>query len=101
MFACAKKTERSWQVIILKIIRLADLIERDRLYLASLESLDNGKPFQVLYNCFLFAIISAIFIVVMTAITFSINIIQIVNESVYIFQDAYNIDLGLTIKCYR
>ena len=27
--------------------RLADLIERDRLYLASLESLDNGKPFQV------------------------------------------------------
>merc|ERR1712012_1129252 len=41
--------------------RLADLIERDRLYLASLESLDNGKPFQ----------------------------------------DAYNIDLGLTIKCYR
>merc|ERR1712156_481459 len=41
--------------------RLADLIERDRLYLASLESFDNGKPFQ----------------------------------------DAYNIDLGLTIKCYR
>merc|ERR1712012_662264 len=41
--------------------RLADLIERDQLYLASLESLDNGKPFQ----------------------------------------DAYNIDLGLTIKCYR
>merc|ERR1719500_593839 len=41
--------------------RLADLMERDRLYLASLESLDNGKPFQ----------------------------------------DAYNIDLGLTIKCYR
>jgi len=41
--------------------KLADLIERDRLYLASLESLDNGKPFQ----------------------------------------DAFNIDLGLTIKCYR
>jgi len=29
--------------------RLADLIERDRLYLASLESLDNGKPFQVVF----------------------------------------------------
>merc|ERR1712088_123575 len=41
--------------------RLADLIERDRLYLASLESLDNGKPFN----------------------------------------DAFNIDLGLTIKCFR
>jgi len=27
--------------------RLADLIERDRIYLASLETLDNGKPFQV------------------------------------------------------
>lgn len=27
--------------------RLADLIERDIVYLASLESLDNGKPFQV------------------------------------------------------
>ena len=38
-------------------------------------------------------------IVVMSAITFSINIILIVYESV--FQDAYNIDLGLTIKCYR
>lgn len=36
-------------------------MERDRVYLASLESLDNGKPFQ----------------------------------------DAFNIDLGLTIKCYR
>merc|ERR1712012_347212 len=41
--------------------RLADLIERDQLYLASLEALDNGKPFQ----------------------------------------DAYNIDLGLSLKCYR
>ncbi|KAM5193518.1 aldehyde dehydrogenase X, mitochondrial [Mantella aurantiaca] len=30
--------------------RLADLIERDRVYLASLESLDNGKPFSVSYN---------------------------------------------------
>jgi len=43
------------------LYRLADLIERDRQYLASLESLDNGKPFQ----------------------------------------DAFNIDLSLTIKCYR
>ncbi|XP_040216961.1 aldehyde dehydrogenase X, mitochondrial [Rana temporaria] len=30
--------------------RLADLIERDRVYLASLESLDNGKPFSMSYN---------------------------------------------------
>lgn len=28
---------------------LADLVERDRVYLASLESLDNGKPFQESY----------------------------------------------------
>jgi len=41
--------------------KLADFIERDRVYLASLESLDNGKPFQ----------------------------------------DAFNIDLNLTIKCFR
>lgn len=43
------------------LYKLADLMERDRQYLASLESLDNGKPFQ----------------------------------------DAFNIDLSLTIKCYR
>ncbi|XP_075067013.1 aldehyde dehydrogenase X, mitochondrial [Mixophyes fleayi] len=30
--------------------RLADLIERDRVYLASLETLDNGKPFSVSYQ---------------------------------------------------
>lgn len=30
--------------------RLADLLERDRIYLASLESLDNGKPFLDAYN---------------------------------------------------
>ena len=41
--------------------KLADLIERDREYLARLETLDNGKP----YN------------------------------------DSHNIDLNLTIKCYR
>eukprot|EP00795_Rhopilema_esculentum_P006248 gene6248-11660_t len=41
--------------------RLADLIERDRKYLAELETLDNGKPYS----------------------------------------DSYNIDLSLTIKCYR
>jgi len=41
--------------------KLADLMERDRVYLASLESLDNGKPFN----------------------------------------DAFNIDLSLTIKCIR
>ncbi|KAE9554952.1 hypothetical protein FO519_001849 [Halicephalobus sp. NKZ332] len=29
--------------------RLADLMERDRAYLASLESLDNGKPYAVAY----------------------------------------------------
>ncbi|XP_023319928.1 aldehyde dehydrogenase, mitochondrial isoform X2 [Eurytemora carolleeae] len=43
------------------LYRLADLIERNREYLASLESLDNGKPYL----------------------------------------DAFNIDLGLVIKCYR
>lgn len=31
------------------LFRLADLIERDRVYLASLESLDNGKPYAVAY----------------------------------------------------
>lgn len=30
--------------------KLADLIEKDRVYLASLESLDNGKPFAEAYN---------------------------------------------------
>ncbi|CAH8650194.1 unnamed protein product [Schistosoma rodhaini] len=30
--------------------KLADLIERDRVYLASLETLDNGKPFADSYN---------------------------------------------------
>lgn len=30
--------------------RLADLMERDRTYLASLETLDNGKPYAVAYN---------------------------------------------------
>lgn len=29
--------------------RLADIVERDRVYLASLETLDNGKPFQESY----------------------------------------------------
>lgn len=43
------------------INKLADLIERDREYLARLETLDNGKPFK----------------------------------------DSYNVDLPLTIKCYR
>lgn len=32
------------------LYRLADLMERDRLYLASLETLDNGKPFSDAYN---------------------------------------------------
>jgi len=41
--------------------RLADLIERDKVYLASLETLDNGKPFS----------------------------------------DSLNIDIPLTVKCYR
>lgn len=30
--------------------RLADLLERDRVYLASLETLDNGKPFNDSFN---------------------------------------------------
>ncbi|XP_048734254.1 aldehyde dehydrogenase, mitochondrial-like isoform X2 [Ostrea edulis] len=30
--------------------RLADLIERDRAYITSLETLDNGKPYHVAYN---------------------------------------------------
>ena len=41
--------------------KLADLIERDQIYLASLETLDNGKPFK----------------------------------------DAFNVDLGMTIKVFR
>ncbi|EDV33005.1 uncharacterized protein Dana_GF22728 [Drosophila ananassae] len=32
------------------ITRLADLLERDRVYLASLETLDNGKPYFMSYN---------------------------------------------------
>ncbi|XP_048467698.1 aldehyde dehydrogenase, mitochondrial [Rhincodon typus] len=32
------------------INRLADLIERDRAYLASLETLDNGKPYHIAYT---------------------------------------------------
>ncbi|XP_037914605.1 aldehyde dehydrogenase, mitochondrial [Hermetia illucens] len=32
------------------INKLADLMERDRTYLASLETLDNGKPFAMSYN---------------------------------------------------
>lgn len=34
----------------LLLYRLADLIERDRVYLASLETLDNGKPFADSYS---------------------------------------------------
>lgn len=30
--------------------RLADLVERDRKYIASLETLDNGKPYSMSYN---------------------------------------------------
>ena len=30
--------------------KLADLVERDRVYLASLESLDNGKTYADAYN---------------------------------------------------
>ncbi|CAH8622857.1 unnamed protein product [Schistosoma curassoni] len=37
--------------------KLADLIERDRVYLASLETLDNGKPFADSYNIDLDAVI--------------------------------------------
>ncbi|XP_068140767.1 aldehyde dehydrogenase, mitochondrial [Drosophila tropicalis] len=32
------------------IYRLADLMERDQVYLSSLETLDNGKPFAMSYN---------------------------------------------------
>lgn len=31
------------------LVKLADLIERDRVYLASLETLDNGKPYNIAY----------------------------------------------------
>ena len=31
------------------LLKLADLVERDRNYLASLETLDNGKPYMVGY----------------------------------------------------
>jgi aldehyde dehydrogenase (NAD+) len=32
------------------LYRLAELMERDRSYLASLETLDNGKPYAMSYN---------------------------------------------------
>ena len=32
------------------MMKLADLMERDKAYLASLESLDNGKPFKDAFN---------------------------------------------------
>ena len=32
------------------LYKLADLLERDRLYLASLETIDNGKPFSNSYS---------------------------------------------------
>ena len=32
------------------LYKLADLIERDRAYLAALETLNNGKPFKDSYN---------------------------------------------------
>ena len=31
------------------LYKLADLVERDRVYLASLEALDNGKPYTDAY----------------------------------------------------
>ena len=49
--------------------RLADLIERDRLYLASLESLDNGKPFQVLIAIIVVIIIIIIVVIIIIIIT--------------------------------
>nr|CAB3220988.1 aldehyde dehydrogenase, mitochondrial [Phallusia mammillata] len=38
--------------------RLADLIERDRHYLACLETLDNGKPYHISYNTDLHLVIN-------------------------------------------
>lgn len=43
-----RRTDASERGVLLN--RLADLIERDRVYLASLETLDNGKPFADAYN---------------------------------------------------
>nr|AVR59246.1 mitochondrial aldehyde dehydrogenase 2 [Platynereis dumerilii] len=40
--------------------KLADLIERDKAYLAELETLDNGKPYQVAYNADLDLVIKCI-----------------------------------------
>ncbi|XP_076304921.1 aldehyde dehydrogenase, mitochondrial-like isoform X2 [Tachypleus tridentatus] len=40
--------------------RLADLIERDRIHLASLETLDNGKPYSDAYNIDLSLVIKCI-----------------------------------------
>jgi aldehyde dehydrogenase (NAD+) len=40
--------------------KLADLIERDRAYLAELECLDNGKPYHVAYNADLDLVIKCI-----------------------------------------
>jgi len=42
------------------LYKLADLIERDRQYLASLETLDNGKPFSDSYNIDLGLVIKCI-----------------------------------------
>lgn len=44
----------------LLMFRLADLIERDKLYLASLETLDNGKPFKDSFNVDLVLVINCI-----------------------------------------
>nr|CAD7590250.1 unnamed protein product [Timema genevievae] len=42
-----RRTDASERGVLLN--RLADLIERDRVYLASLETLDNGKPYSMSY----------------------------------------------------
>ena len=65
-FRCAFELGSPWRTMDASrrgelLNKLADLLERDREYLASLESLDNGKPFT----------------------------------------DAFHVDLGLSIKCYR
>ncbi|XP_055540635.1 aldehyde dehydrogenase, mitochondrial [Wyeomyia smithii] len=43
-----RQMDASWRGHLLH--KLADLMERDRVYLASLETLDNGKPYFMSYN---------------------------------------------------
>ncbi|KAJ8676661.1 hypothetical protein QAD02_012448 [Eretmocerus hayati] len=52
---CAFELDSPWRTLDaskrgILLNRLADLMERDRVYLASLETLDNGKPYATAYS---------------------------------------------------